>query len=171
MIIAIYIILAIVIYYIGYILSLFSSVAYVDPEKIEHVAERLAGFRKKYLDEITESPRISLQLSIVFKSILLVLLTLLTILLANSLIDSLGIGADVGYLVGLAVVWLLYLVFMEILPRRQVLRIGDKDIVKYLPFYVSVYMIFKPLVRLYARLFVRRKIMRIPEDQKEDIIE
>jgi putative hemolysin len=171
MIIAIYILLAIVIYYIGYVLSLFSSVAYVDPEKIEQVAERLSGFRKRYLDEITDSPRISLQLSIVFKSILLVLLSLLTILLANSLIGRFNIRADVGYLVGLAVVWLLYLVFMEILPRRRVLRIGDKDIVKYLPFYVSVYMIFKPLVRLYARLFVRRKMMRIPEEQKEDMIE
>lgn len=169
--IAIYCFLSIIFFYIGYVLSLFSSVAYIEPERVGQVAERLSGFRKKYLEEIIENPRVSLQLTIVFKSLVLVLVSLMAVLIANNLIGRYGFRTDITYLAGLAIVWVLYLIFTEILPRRRVLRLAEKKILKFLSLYVSVYIIFKPIVSLYSKIFAREKIEKIPEEQKEDIIE
>ena len=171
MILAVYLVLAALIFYIGYVLSLYSSVAYVEPERIEHVAEKLSGLRQKYLSEILDSPRISMQLIIVFKSLSLLLLSLLAILVANCLIEWYQFRTGASYIIGLAVIWALYLTFIEILPKRRVLRLNDRQIVKYLPLYVSMYILFKPIVHLYGRFFARDTIDKIPEEQKEDIIE
>ena len=62
MVLAIYIVIVALILYLGHVLSLYSSVAYIEPERIEHVAEKLSGLRQKYLAEILDSPRISMQL-------------------------------------------------------------------------------------------------------------
>ncbi|RKX28309.1 MAG: hypothetical protein DRP46_08805 [Candidatus Zixiibacteriota bacterium] len=171
MVLAIYIVIVALILYLGYVLSLYSSVAYIEPERIEHVAEKLSGLRQKYLAEILDSPRISMQLIIVFKSLALLLLSLLAILIADCLVEWYNFKIGVSYIVGLAVIWAVYLTFIEILPKRRVLRLGDRQIVKYLPLYVSMYILFKPIVNLYGRLFSRDMIDRIPEEQKEDIIE
>jgi len=171
MILAIYLVLTLLILYVGYVLSLYSSVAYIEPERIEHVAEKLSGLRRKFLAEILESPRLSMQLIIVFKSLSLLLLSLLAVLIANCFIGWYGFRVGASYLVGLAVVWALYLILIEILPKRRVLRLGDKQIVKYLPLYVSVYILFKPIVHIYGHIFARESVQKIPEEQKEDIIE
>ncbi|PKK84622.1 MAG: hypothetical protein CVT49_02035 [candidate division Zixibacteria bacterium HGW-Zixibacteria-1] len=171
MIIAAYILMAGLIFYIGYVLALYSSVAYIEPERIEHVAERLSDFRKKHLTEILESPRISIQLIIVFKSLALLLLTFLAILAADYFIDTFNFRVSVTYAAVLVTVWALYLIFFEILPRRRVLRLGDRQIVKYLPLYVGIYILFKPIVMIYGQIFVHDKNQKIPDEQKEDIIE
>jgi len=171
MTLVIYAALTLLLLYIGYVLSLYSSVAYIEPERIEHVAEKLSGFRQKYLAEILDSPRISMQLIIVFKSLTLLLLSLLSVLTSNRLIEWLGGEIAPTYIIGLILVWALYLVFIEILPRRRVLRLNDNQIVKYLPLYVSIYIIFKPIVHLYATIFAGKTGKVIPEEQKEDIIE
>lgn len=157
--------------YLGYVLSLYSSVAYVEPERIEHLIEKLSGFRRKYLNEILEYPRISLQLAIVFKSLLLILISLMIILACNHLGARYNVPLNFTYLIGLVLVWILYLIFIEILPRRRVLRLEDKEILKYLPFYASVYVIFKPIVTFYGGVFVGENSRIVPEDQKEDIVE
>lgn len=171
MIIAAYILMAGLIFYIGYVLALYSSVAYIEPERIEHVAERLSDFRKKHLTEILESPRVSIQLIIVFKSLALLLLTFLAILAADYFIDTFNFRVSVTYAAVLVTVWALYLIFFEILPRRRVLRLGDRQIVKYLPLYVGIYILFKPIVMIYGQIFVHDKNQKIPDEQKEDIIE
>ncbi|MEW5924947.1 MAG: hemolysin family protein [Candidatus Zixiibacteriota bacterium] len=171
MILAAYILMAGLIFYIGYVLSLYSSVAYIEPERIEHVAEKLSEFRRKYLSEILDTPRISIQLIIVFKSLALLLLTFLAILVGDYLIDTFNFRVGLTYAIVLVAIWALYLIFIEILPRRKVLRLGDRQIIKYLPLYVGIYIVFKPIVIVFGRVFARDKIDKIPEEQKEDIIE
>nr|MBN2277103.1 HlyC/CorC family transporter [candidate division Zixibacteria bacterium] len=163
--------LIVVIYYLGYVLSLYSSVAYIEPERIEHVSEKLSGIRKKYLAEILKNPRISLQLAVVFKSLFLVLVSLLVILIANSMVARYDWRVDISYLSGLILVWAFYLICIEILPKRRVLRLLDKEILNFLPLYISAYILFRPMVFFYGRIFYRDKAQKIPEDQKEDIIE
>lgn len=171
MLISICAVLIIIIFYIGYAISLHSLISYIDPEKMEQISGRLSGFRKKYLEEILENPRTSLQLTLVFKSLLLVLVTLLTILIITSLTELYGLRGDISYSIGLLVIWALYLIFIEILPRRRVFGLTGKETLRFLPLFVTAYMFFKPVVSLYGRVFARRKIKEIPEEQKEDIIE
>lgn len=167
----IYIVLTAGILYIGYTYSLYSSVAYIDPEKIEHIREKLKGFRKKYLMEIESNSKIFLQLAVIFKSFLLVLLLALVVLITNKLIYLFEIIPVVGYLTGFAIVWLLYLTFVEYLSRRRVLKVTETDILKSLRLLALVYIIFKPFLYLYSRVLSIEKMEKISEDQKEDIIE
>jgi len=171
MYIALCVVLIAAIYYLGYILSLYSSVAYIEPERIEHISDKLTGYRKKYLHVILKNPRICLQLTIVFKSLILVLVSLLAILISNTVVAQFGWRIDIAYLISLGIVWMLYLIFIEILPRRRFLRLLDREILKFLPIYISIFILFHPLVRLYGRIFIRENNEKVPEDQKEDIIE
>lgn len=170
MFILILIVIGCAMFYFGYILSLYASVAYVEPERIEHIIEKLSGFRRKHLNEILENPRISLQLITVLKTLLLIAVSLVAVLFGNHLAGY-GISRNISYGVGLFIVWVLYLIFIEILPRRRILRLDDKRIIKFLPFYAFVYIIFKPIVSLYGKIFAGESNHAVPEDQKEDIVE
>jgi CBS domain containing-hemolysin-like protein len=164
-------VLIVALIYLGYILSIFSSLAYVERERIEHVCEKLSGFKRKYLNDILDNPRISLQQAAVFKSLLLILLTILVLLISGELVYRFGWESKISYSIGLIVIWLIYLLAIEIIPRRRVLMLGELEIVRYLPLYIAVYIIFKPMVTLYERLFSGQNNKVIPEEQKEDIVE
>ncbi|MFH2036424.1 MAG: hemolysin family protein [Candidatus Zixiibacteriota bacterium] len=171
MLIFVYLVFTIALFYIGYILALNSSVAFVEPERVELVYEKLSSFKKKYLDEILDNPRSSLHLIIVFKALLLMATTLLAILSGNYLSSQFGWRLDITYIVGLFVIWVVYLIFIEILPRRRIMMPDGREMLKFVPFYVSVYIIFKPAVLLYTRIFAHERIQNVTEEQKEDIVE
>jgi putative hemolysin len=171
MIITLYAILAAIAYYVGYIYSLYSSAVYIEPEKISNITERLTGFRKKYLLELGSNPRISLQLAIILKSFLLIAISALVVLSAYQLIEAYNPNPALCYLIGFAVAWLLYLLFIEYLPRRRVLRVGERGILGALGLLAVVYFLFKPFLALYGRFSISDQGGAIPDDQKEDIIE
>ena len=85
--ISVCVVITAVILYIGYTYSLYSSAAYIEPEKIENILSRLKGFRRKYALEIEANPKISLQLAVIFKSFLLILLSVLAVFTVNELMS------------------------------------------------------------------------------------
>ena len=166
-----YAIATVIILYVGHILSLYSSIVYINPDRMEHETPRLSGFRQRHLAEILKNPRITLQMTILCKSFLLVLISLLAVLAANDLVLKYGFRADIGYPIAFFVAWVLYLIFIEILPRRRVLRLRDRYVIRFLSLFVMTYVLFRPVIVLYGRTFARDETSPIPEEQKEDIIE
>ncbi|MCP4706146.1 MAG: DUF21 domain-containing protein, partial [candidate division Zixibacteria bacterium] len=166
-----YFLLIVVIYFLGHILSLYSSVAYLESDELEETAQNLTGYRKKYLELIIDNPRISIQIALLFKSFALVGVTLLGVFLAGEVKAVTGLPLSIVYPVLLVLIWLLYLVFMEYLPRRRVLKTSEKEIVRYILLFAFVYLFFKPVMGLYTRTFYHAGNGDVSEEQKEDIVE
>jgi putative hemolysin len=171
MVVTLYLFAIILILYVGYIFVRHSSAVYLEPEKVAGILEASTGLRRKYLQECRANPRILLQLTVLFKSFLLVLVSLLTVLSVHSFSTPLRSGVAISYLLGLALVWFFYLVAIEYFPRRKVLEVSERGILRHLSLQVAIFIAFKPLMILYDRAFSRMKAAKITEDLKEDIIE
>jgi len=171
MIIAIYIILIVIIYYLGHILSLFSSVAYLESEELEEAIVDLRGYKKKYLALIIDNPRISIQIAAIFKSFALVAVTILGVLLADQLVIQTNVSPVILYPLFLVTLWLLYLVFMEYLPRRRVLITSEKEIIRHIFLFAVIFIFFEPFLNIFSRVFASSNKDDISEEQKEDIVE
>jgi len=171
MISVLYIIILIVLYYLGYIASLYSSTVYLEAEELEFLAEKESGLRKRYLLLLMDQPRVIIQLAVVFKSFVLVAVSLLGLVLSQCAVANYPMPSGAACLITLLIIWLIYLLFVEFLPRRRVLKASEKDFIRYLPLFAIVYIIFKPLIALYGKILPSRKRQKITEDQKEDIIE
>ncbi len=171
MILLLYIALLIAVYYLGYIISLYSSTAYLESEELEYLAEQEEGLRKKYLMLLIEKPRLIIQLAMVFKSFVLVAASLLAVLISAYTDEGhpLPFGAATG--LSLLAVWLMYLLFVEFLPRRRVLKSSEKDFMRYLALFAIVYVFFKPFIALYGKVLPVGKRQKITDDMKEDLIE
>lgn len=169
--ILLYLLLIVIVYYLGHILSLYSSVAYLESDELEDTVKSFKGYRKKYLGLIIDNPRISIQIASVFKSFALVFLTLLGVFLAGEIKVISGLTLIVAYPILLVLIWLLYLIFMEYLPRRRVLQMTEKEFVRYILLFAIIYMFFKPILGLYSKTFSHTGNDDVSEEQKEDIVE
>jgi len=171
LILLIYSVLTVIILYLGYTHSLYSSATYIEPEKVENVLSKLKGFRRRYALEIEDNPKIALQLSVFFKSFLLMLLLGSNIYTVSHLRAMYGYIPFFTYPISFVVIWLLYLVVIEYLPRRRILKVNEGDMIRSLSLLTLVYLVFKPALYLYSRVLSIEKMEKLSEDQKEDIIE
>ncbi len=169
--ILLYLLLIIVSYFLGHIISLYSSVAYLESDELEERVKKFTGYRKKYLNLIIDNPRISIQIASVFKSFALVAITLLSVFLAVEIKAVTALSLAIIYPVMLVTIWLLYLIFMEYLPRRRVLQTSEKEIVRYIMLFALIYLFFRPVLGLYSRVFSHSGNDDVSDEQKEDIVE
>jgi putative hemolysin len=160
----------IVIYYFGYIFAMHSLAAYLASDDIENNKERLSRFSRRYLEDAVANPRLTLQMTIIFKSFTIIVTSFLAILLAQILIARYDFNPTFVFLIALLIIWSFYLFFMEYLPRMRALRHSDRSVLKYIPLFALLYRIFKPFLWLYARVFNLRP-QSVSEEQKEEIIE
>ncbi len=161
----------ITLFYLAYILSLFSSAAYFDIENLEDFLSHQTGFRRKYLALITERPRITFQVAVLFKSFALVAASFLGLLLAQCTATEKTISFEIICLITLALIWILYLLIVEFLPRQKVLRASSAELIQLVPIFAAAYILLTPIIWVYGRLFPAEKRQKISDGDKEDIIE
>jgi putative hemolysin len=166
----IYFILILTVNYIAYIFSLHSLTSYLDPEQMEAISSRVSRFSQKYLKEVSSNPRMSLQLTVLIKSLTLALSSLLAVLAVLPLTGQYSLKQAPLLALAIGASWILYLFFLEYLPRRRALRPVDEGIQKYVGLFALAHFVFRPFLQFYNRAF-NRSIDRVSEEQKEDIIE
>jgi len=171
MISLLYILILFVLFYLGYIISLYSSTIYLEVEELEYLAEKESGLRKRYLLLLVDQPRVIIQLAVMFKSFVLVTASLMGLLLSQCAVAGYQMPWGAACSIILLIIWLMYLLFVEFLPRRRVLKAAERDFIRYLPLFAFIYTLFKPLISLYGKILPVRRRQKITEDQKEDIIE
>jgi len=164
--------LMVVLYYLGFIFSRHTLAVYLEPDEIKNLSHPVGRFYQNCLTEMHNNPRNILQLTVIFKSFLLILVSFLAVLAAMQVVIFYGVvDPTPGMFIGVLVAWLLYLLFIEYLPRRYALREVNEKTLRFLPLLALVYFVFKPAIMLYNRVFVRDDKNVLSEDQKEDIIE
>ena len=143
MYIALCLVIIAVLYFLGYKFSLYTAFLYIEPEELEDYSRKLSGLYRNRIIELYENPRNIIQLTIVFKSFTLVLISFMAILCGLQLILLYHYYPVLTISVELIIVWALYLIFLEYLPRRRAVHQLDNKAVRFLPFLAVVYMLFK----------------------------
>ncbi|UCD17509.1 MAG: HlyC/CorC family transporter [Candidatus Zixiibacteriota bacterium] len=171
MLIVLYILLMVVLYYAGYIFSHYTLAVYLEPEEIKSLSRPVPKFYRKLLIEMFDNPRNILHLAVVFKSFLLILVSFFAVLAGMRLLSIGEFDPIAAIFISIFIAWILYLIFLEYLPRRRSLRDIDERAMRFLPLFVIIYAVFRPFIIIYGHIFARARRDRISEDQKEDIIE
>ena len=169
---AIALVIVILGYQIGYIVSLYSLAIYVDPEEAQELLPGISAEKRSLLKKLTLDPKALMQVVIVYKSLVLIVITVLSLGLLRTVSAWSGIGAAILYPAGVLVVWLLYLILMEYLPRHASRRAINVRMVRHLWIIAIIYALFLPLVKSYRRVFSRSEAPgEVTEEEKEEIVE
>ncbi len=165
-----YFFIILLIFYTGYIFSLHLLVSYLAAEDLESIAARLSGLSRRYLIEVIGVHRVSIQMSVVIKSLSMLVTSFLAILIAQTIAPIYSVSQTIAIMISLLAVWVLYLFFLEYLPRRRAAKPIDRSVLKYIPLFALAYLALRPFLRLYKRIFSFH-LRKVSEDRKEELVE
>jgi CBS domain containing-hemolysin-like protein len=113
-----------------------------------------------------------MQISEVYKSFTLLMISVLSLGVLSSAAAALEISRFVVYPVGLIIVWLLYVIIVEILPRQSSRKAIAPKMLKRLWVLRGIYVVFSPILHMY-RTVARRSGTdeKVTEEEKEEILE
>ncbi len=159
-------------YLTGYMVSLYSLAVYIDPEEVETLFDSTSASRRRFLKRLAGDPRAFVQVAVVYKALVLVLVTAVAVQLGSHLSVRTDVIAPLWHVPGLVLVWLSYVVVVEYLPRRSSLHAISGQMVKHLWLIAIIYRICYPPVWLYRRA-LRHASDGVPvsEEEKEDLVE
>lgn len=160
-------------YISAYVVSLYSLAVYLDPEEVETLLPHISKRRRQFIIKLAGDPRVLMQIATIYKSFALMLLTLMSALLVRNVATQLQISSVYFYVGGLFIVWVLYIAFVEYMPRKASRRVMDTTRApRYLWLVTSIYVAFYPLVAAYRAALKRIKSEEsTAEEQKEEIVE
>jgi len=166
-------VLVIVIFFLtGYIVSLYSLAVYIDPDEVATLFPNVSRSRREFLKKLADKPRAFMQIATIYKSLVLVVTTLILICLLNQIVASANLSPLWVYPVGLVLLWMVYIISIEYLPRLSSLRAVNLKMIRYIWFISFLYVLFSPLVSLYTRsLKGAAPDKQVTEEEKEEIVE
>ena len=159
-------------YFSSYIISLYALAVYIDPDDIEILLPASSKYRKKFLLKMSGDPRAFLQISEIFKSFVLILITIFTVLLGEDFALKNNFNIIPINIASLFVVWILFIICVEIIPRYSSRKAINSGMVKHLWIIYPIYLIFYPVVRLFRKIIDKTgSSEQVSEEEKEDIVE
>jgi putative hemolysin len=170
MIVALAAIIAIFVYASAYIVSLYALAVYIDPDEVRTLIPGASRKHRALLMKLAADPRAFVQVSTIYRSFALIVLTVCALLIVENLIVR--PAADYVFPVSLLIIWLLFIFFAEYLPRRSSRRAVNRRMTRYLWLITTLYVIFYPLVLVYRRALARsNREYQVTEEEKEEIVE
>lgn len=159
-------------YATAYIVALYASAVYIDPDEIETLLPSTSATHRGFLMKLAKDPRALIQVAEAYRSFWLVVVSVISLRLIDRVSELTGIDRMIAYPIGLIFVWGVYLMVVEILPKLSSRKAINANMLKYLWAIRLVYTLFYPLVQMYRRL-VKRSMPeeRVSEEQKEEIVE
>lgn len=156
-------------YLTGYIISVYSLAVYIDPDEVENLYPNISKSRRDFLKKLADDPLAFVQTAVIYKSLMLVVLTVSATWLARPWADS-----TYGWMISsmaLVIVWIGYIVFVEYLPRRTSRTAINLHMAKRLWLVSIIYYLLSPAVNLYRRALSRPTGTAVTEEEKEEIVE
>ena len=159
-------------YFSSYIISLYALAVYIDPDDIETLLPHSSTYRKKILLQMAGDPRAFLQIAEIFKSFVLIVITLFTFILGESFAFKNQLNIIPINIVGLLIVSILFILTAEILPRYSSRKAINSGMVKYLFIIYPIYLVFYPVVQMFRKIIDKTgSNEQVSEEEKEDIVE
>lgn len=165
-------VVVIIAYATAYIVSLYSLAVYLDPDEIEKLFPKISAARRRFLVKLAQDPRAFVQIAIIYKSLALIIITVVSFGLAHQAASAMGFATPWFHLVRLIVIWLVYLTVIEYLPRRTSRKAINRQMVRHLWVITVIWFVLFPIVHLYRKaLRHTREGEEVTEDEKEEIVE
>lgn len=163
--------LLIVLYVSGYFVAVYALAIFVDPEDVARQASD-NSYTHRFLQKLTEDPRAVRQLAILYKSFVLILVTVLSVQLAAHLLPVQQLSFWGALLFDLVLIWPLYILLLEYLPRRHSRAFAHGTAPQSIWIVVIIHTIFNPLVRILRDSFNRsRAEIELAEGEREELVE
>ncbi len=168
----VYLLAIIVGYSTAYVVSLFSLAVYIDPDEVEEFYPGLSPRRRRFVARLADDPLVFVQIANVYKSFALILVTVAVFQLLPQLGFTEPLRVAMVRMVGMLVTWVLYIFFVEYMPRRSASTADRGRLLRHLWLIRGIYMLFFPVVRSYREALRRiRPPKDVSEEDKEDLIE
>lgn len=159
-------------YFLGYGISLYALSMHIDPDEIRQIIPRVSNRRRKFLEKLSRDPRAFVQTAMLFKSLVLIVITGCAILLLRSLARGLEVSDWIVFMLGLILVWLLFVYFVEYLLRRASRCAISMSMNRHFWLVSVLYTFLLPVVKAYRALLLRgRQREAVTEEEKEDLVE
>jgi CBS domain containing-hemolysin-like protein len=156
----------------GYAVSLYALSVYVDPDDATALATGSSKRRQRQLRLLTQDPRTLTQVAAIYGAVVLIVITAAGLELMEFVIAQLQLNPPLVYVPGLVLIWLLYVLLIEYLPRRRSRRFLRQSKLRLLWLVVTVYYLISPLARFYRDSMERvTRSEPVTEEEKEEIIE
>ncbi len=172
MILPICLLVILVLFVTGYVVSLYALAVYIDPDDIRALLPGISRRRQALLRRLMGDPRAFVQVAAVYRSFALILVSALSLFVMNFIAEHVGIQSKFLYPGGLLVVWILHIIVADYLPRRSSRKAVNDKMIKHLWLITFIYVLFYPVIRLYRSALGRvRQEDRVTEEEKEEIVE
>ncbi len=157
-------------YFSAYVVSLYARAAYVDPEDFPDLIPEASEQSRKVLARMVSDPRSLVQVATVYRSFILIVMSASVLALTGRWGNQWD--PALAYPVVLVVTWILYLTFVEYLPRRATRETVNQRLIGFLWLIRCVYPVFAPVVRVYrSALRHGGPESQVTEEEKEEIVE
>ncbi|MCP4685367.1 MAG: HlyC/CorC family transporter [bacterium] len=157
-------------FFSAYVVSLYALAVYIDPDEVGKLLPRMSRRRRSLILKVAGDPRAFLQVAAVYRSFALIAITASSLIVMTDLIPEAYLYKTCP--IGLAAIWLLYVVLVEYLPRRSSRKAINRRMIRYLWLITAIYVVFFPVVRVYRNALQRiHHDDRVTEEEKEEIVE
>ncbi len=168
----VYLLIVIILYVTAYVVSLYSLAVYIDPDEVETLFPNISKSRQNLLKKLAGDPRAFVQIAVVYRSFALVIISVLSYKLLTGYAVFEEIPPWVIPAVGILLVWILFVITVEYLPRRSSRKAINNRMVRHLWIISPIYYIFFPIVGGLRGLLKRTNHeIEVTEEEKEEIVE
>ncbi|HKK21296.1 MAG TPA: hemolysin family protein [candidate division Zixibacteria bacterium] len=166
------IVVIILAYVSGYVVSMYALAVYVDPDELKTLIPRSNSSQQSFLKKLADDPRSLVKLADIYKSFLLIVISVLAVEQLQKVVPMDGILSWVINLGVLLVLWLAFVLAVEVLPRYSTRNAINTGMFRYLWILYLVYLVFLPILKLYQSALNRSPAgEKISEEDKEEIVE
>jgi len=167
----VYLALSILMYFLGYLVSVFSNAIYIDPEEIRTFFPELSEGRKRQLEKLITNPRAFMQVAFLVRITSAIGLGILALLVAHWIIALNLIPGVAIYIIVLMIFWVIAVAVFIYLPRRISPHRAKAKLIGFLPLISIIYTISAPITAQLGKISAGKKPREITEDEKDDIVE
>ena len=164
--------LIILFYIIAYRVSLYSLAVNLDPDELESLYDKVSTGQKKFLERLAADPQDFMQVSMVYKAISLVAITVAAVLFLISIPIEMILAKIAIWSLSLLTIWIGYGLIVEYLPRRSSRTAINAKMIAKLWYLRIITFLMLPIVRKYRSVIIKANAAEpVTEEEKEEIVE
>lgn len=159
-------------YFTAYKISLYSRAVYIDPDEVDQIDLGQASWQLRFFVRLADDPRAFVQIAVVYKTAALILVTVFSTILLESLSQRVGLASSLLVVPGLVLIWISYVMVVEYLTRRAARHAVNPQMLRHVWIIASIYYLCYPVTWVYRGAFEwGQESQPVSEEVKEEIVE
>lgn len=156
---------------IGYVVSVFSKIVFLDAQELANTFSDLSPRRKRQLERLTSHPRTLIQVAFTIRLTSALALGILSLAIAQRLTELWFVPTQATYAILFLMVLTVTLVLFLYFPRQVFSYQSQSGIIHFLPLITFLYCLTAPVVMPLGRFFDKKIPKLSSTDQRGEIVE